>query len=74
MNDTLIIAIGILAFGISIFAIFLALKFRKEQKDEDKVYEETKATEVKKTVDFFKKRSKVEEKPKKTFGDIELQV
>ena len=74
MNETLTIAIGIIAVGISIFTIYKVQKFLKQMKDEETIYEDAKAREVKKTLDFLNKKPKVEEKPKKTLGEVELKV
>ncbi len=61
LSDTIIILVGSLAIGTSIFAVYLVQKFRKEMSDEEKFYDDAKAREVKETYDFLSKKEKVEE-------------
>lgn len=74
LSTTLIVAIGSIAVGISLFAIYLVQKLIKQMKDEEKDFDEAKAREVKKTYDFLSKKKEVKEKPKKTLGEVELKV
>lgn len=80
LSDVIIILIGSFAVGTSIFAIYLVMKFIKEMKGEETIFEDRKAREVKKTYDFLSKKEKVgkissiSDKPKKTFGEVQLEV
>jgi len=74
LSDTMIILIGILAFGISSFTIYIVIKLIKQMKEEEKTYNEIKTKEVKKSLDFPSKKPKIEKKPKKTLGEVELKV
>lgn len=74
LNDTSIIIIAILAFGMSAVAIYIVNKLMKKMKEEEKAYNETNAREVKKTFDFFEERKESKEKPKKTLGEVKLEM